>query len=64
MDMFEKVFRWTMAAFGAIIGFLCALVVIRVALSVLGVMLGSTVGCLIIAVVAIHYFKKYREGNL
>lgn len=61
MEWFDKAMHYTfMVGFGAL-GVLAALCVIRIAVEVVGFMLGSTLGTLILAGIVYHCYKRYHK---
>lgn len=63
MEWFDKLFSWTiMIGFGTL-GIMCGLVVLRVAVGVAGVLLGSTLGTLILAWILWKAWKRYDKSR-
>lgn len=63
MEWFDKMMHYTlMIGFGAL-GVLAALCVIRIALEVVGFMLGSTLGTILLGLVVYHWYKRYKNEN-
>lgn len=61
MEWFDKLFHWTiMVGFGTL-GVLCGLLVLRVAIGVTGVLLGSTFGTLIVGFVLWRAWTRYEK---
>lgn len=67
MEWFDKFFSWTlMVGFGTL-GVLCGLLVLRVAIGVTGILLGTTFGTFIVAFILwrawVRYDKRRSKEN-
>lgn len=63
MEYFDKAMHYTFMIFFGCLGVLVALCVIKIAIEVVGFMLGSTIGTLILGWIAWRYYKRYRETH-
>ena len=63
MDWFSKAISWTLAIGFALMGVYVGLLILRIALGVAGVMLGSSIGTILLAIFLWMAYKKFK-GNL
>ncbi len=61
MNYFNKALTWTIRIGFAIIGIMVGLVALRVCIAVAGVLLGSTLGTILLAYVVYRVLRNYKE---
>lgn len=61
MDYFGKALWWTLAIGFGMIGIWAGLVVLKVAIGVVGYLLGSTIGSFLLVMILIGVYKKYLD---
>lgn len=63
MEWFNKAFQIVMNAGFAVLGVLCGLIVLRVALSVAGALLGSVFGTILLIVIVWSFAKGFHDSS-
>lgn len=61
MDYFSKAIQWTLAIGFGMIGIYVGLLILRVAIGVAGIMLGSSFGTIVLALIIWHLWKKNKD---
>lgn len=64
MDFFGKAVYWTIVAGFILMGVYVGLLVLRIAIGVAGVMLGSSAGTILLAILLWMAWKKYNKDKL
>lgn len=62
MDWFGKAISWTLAIGFGLMGVYVGLIILRIALGVAGVMLGSGIGTILLAIFLWMVYKKVRSN--
>lgn len=63
MNAFEKVFMATIGVGFSVLGFLCGILALKIVFEVLGIMLGSTVGSILLLAAILLWYKYKKEVN-
>ena len=64
MDIFTRALRWTMLAGMFLLGIWTGILFLRVAISVVGFLLGSSLGTVILALILWHWYERHKDDEI